>query len=212
MPSFEHAVERVIAIHGEAWKDGGKTASLWRSSLREYAFPLIGEKPVDQITTADVMSVLVPFWSRKHETARKVRRRIGTVMKWAVAQGHRQDNPAGDAITAALPKRLSQVRHMPALPHSEVAAAIRAVYGSRAWIGTKLAFEYLVLTAARSGEVRLAHWDEIDLAAALWTVPAERMKAQRQHRVPLSRRAVELLRDAMPPRSVVLMGTVWGQR
>ena len=127
MPSFEHAVERVIAIHGEAWKDGGKTASLWRSSLREYAFPLIGEKPVDQITTADVMSVLVPFWSRKHETARKVRRRIGTVMKWAVAQGHRQDNPAGDAITAALPKRLSQVRHMPALPHSEVAAAIRAV-------------------------------------------------------------------------------------
>ena len=109
MPSFEHAVERVIAIHGEAWKDGGKTAALWRSSLREYAFPLIGKKPVDQITTADVMSVLVPFWSRKHETARKVRRRIGTVMKWAVAQGHRQDNPAGDAITAALPKRLSPV-------------------------------------------------------------------------------------------------------
>lgn len=200
-PTFEHAVEKVIAIHGEAWKDGGKTASLWRSTLREYAYPIIGGKSVDQITTADVMSVLVPIWTRKHETARKVRRRIGTVMKWAVAQGHRQDNPAGEAITAALPKRLSQVRHMPALPHNEVAAAIRAVHGSRAWIGTKLAFEFLVLTAARSGEVRLARWDEIDLAAALWTVPAERMKAQRAHRVPLSHRAVELLGDAMSLRN-----------
>lgn len=196
MPTFQHAVETVIAIHGEAWKDGGKTASLWRSTLREYANPLIGEKGVDQITTADVMSVLVPIWTRKHETARKVRRRIGTVMKWAVAQGHRQDNPAGEVITAALPKGLSRVRHMPALPHGEVAAAIRAVYRSKAWLGTKLAFEYLVLTAARSGEVRKARWDEIDLAATLWTVPAERMKAQRAHRVPLSRRALEVLRNA----------------
>ncbi len=132
----------------------------------------------------------------RHETARKVRRRIGTVMKWAVAQGHRQDNPAGEAITAALPKLPNHVRHMPALPHGEVAAAIRAVHGSRAWFGTKLAFEFLVLTAARSGEVRLATWDEIDLAAAVWTVPADRMKAQREHRVPLCRRAVALLNDA----------------
>ena len=195
-PTFEHAVEQVIAIHGEGWKDGGKTASLWRSTLRQYAYPHIGHKPVDQVRTADVMSVLVPIWTRKHETARKVRRRIGTVMKWAVAQGHRQDNPAGEAITAALPKRLKQVRHMPALPHAEVPAAIAAVYGSRAWIGTKLAFEFLVLTAARSGEVRLATWHEMDLAALVWTVPAERMKAQREHRVPLSRRAVAVLLDA----------------
>ena len=195
-PTFEAALEKVISIHGEAWKDGAKTASLWRSTLREYAFPHIGNKSVDQITTADVMSVLVPIWTRKHETARKVRRRIGTVMKWAVAQGHRQDNPAGEAITAALPKRLHQVRHMPALPHGEVAAALARVYGSRAWAGTKLAFEFLVLTAARSGEVRLATWDEIHLPAAMWTVPAERMKTQREHRVPLSRRAVEILRDA----------------
>ena len=196
-PTFEHAVEKVIAIHGGAWKDGGKTASLWRSTLREYAYPLIGGKAVDQVTTADVMSVLVPIWTRKHETARKVRRRIGTVMKWAVAQGHRQDNPAGEAITAALPKRLTHVRHMPALPHAEVPAAIVAVFRSRAWIGTKLAFEFLVLTAARSGEVRLARRDEMDLPRAVWTVPAQRMKAQREHRVPLSRRAVEVLRHAM---------------
>ncbi len=195
-PTFEAAVDKVIALHGEAWKDGGKTASLWRSTLREYAYPRVGSTRVDQITTADVMAVLVPIWTRKHETARKVRRRIGTVMKWAVAQGHRQDNPAGEAITAALPKHPNHVRHMPALPHGEVAAAIRAVHGSRAWLGTKLAFEFLVLTAARSGEVRLATWEEVDLASALWTVPAERMKAQREHRVPLCPRAIEILHDA----------------
>ena len=195
-PTFEAAVEKVVALHAEAWKDGGKTALLWRSTLREYAYPHIGSTRVDQITTSDVMAVLVPIWTRKHETARKVRRRIGTVMKWAVAQGYRQDNPAGEAITAALPKRPNHVRHMPALPYREVAAAIRAVHASRAWLGTKLAFEFLVLTAARSGEVRLATWHELDLTSAVWTVPADHMKAQREHRVPLSHRAVEILDDA----------------
>ncbi len=195
-PTFETAVDKVIALHREAWKDGGKTASLWRSTLRAYAYPQIGRTSVDQITTADVMAVLVPIWTCKHETARKVRRRIGTVMKWAVAQGYRQDNPAGEAITAALPKRSKHVRHMPALPHGEVAAAVAVVHGSRAWLGTKLAFEFLVLTAARSGEVRLATWNEINLTSAVWTVPAERMKAEREHRVPLSRRTVEILHDA----------------
>ncbi len=195
-PTFEAAVDKVIALHREAWKDGGKTASLWRSTLRAYAYPQIGRTGVDQITTADVMAVLVPIWTCKHETARKVRRRIGTVMNWAVAQGYRQDNPAGEAITAALPKRSKHVRHMPALPHGEVAAAIAAVHGSRAWLGTKLAFEFLVLTAARSSEVRLATWNEINLTSAVWTVPAERMKAEREHRVPLSRRTVEILHDA----------------
>lgn len=195
-PTFAAAVEKVVALHAEAWKDGGKTASLWRSTLREYAYPHIGSTRIDQITTADVMAVLVPIWTRKHETARKVRRRIGMVMRWAVAQGHRQDNPAGEAISAALPKRPTRVRHMPALPHGEVTAAVRAVHASRAWLGTKLAFEFLVLTASRSGEVRHATWDEIELASAVWTVPAERVKAQREHRVPLCRRAVEILHDA----------------
>ena len=195
MPTFEEAVDKVIAIHSDAWKDGGKTAKLWRATLREYAYPHIGEKGIDKVTTADVMVVLLPIWTRKHETARKLRRRIGTAMKWAIAQGYRGDNPAGEAIAAALPKRSAPVRHMRALPHSEVADALAAVRASRAWAATKLAFELLVLTATRSGGVRLATWDEFDLPAFVWTIPAE-SKAQREHRVPLRGRAIEILHEA----------------
>ena len=122
--------------------------------------------------------------------------RIGAVMRWAIAQGYRTDNPAGDAVTAALPKRPTPVKHRKALSHTEVAEAILTVRNSRAWVGTRLAFEFLVLTAARSAEVRLSTWREIDLVARVWTIPDTRMKAKREHRVPLSARAVEILREA----------------
>ncbi len=196
VPTFEEAAGQVIAIHQAAWKESGRTSRFWESTLRDYVYPHIGGKSVDQITTADVMAVLVPIWMRKHETALKVRQRIGRVMKWAIAQGYRNDNPAGDAVTAALPQRSVPVRHMQALPHGKVAGAIAAVRASRAWVGMRLAFEFLVLTAARSGEVRLATWDEIDLVALVWSIPATRMKAKREHRVPLSSRAVEVLHEA----------------
>ena len=103
-PTFGEAVETVIAIHAEGWRDGGKSEKQWRASLNTYAMPKLGRKPVDQITTGDVLGVLLPIWGSKRETAQRVRSRIGAVMKWAVAQGHREDNPAGDAIGAALPK------------------------------------------------------------------------------------------------------------
>ena len=196
MPSFEEASEKVVAIHSGGWKDGGKSTKQWRASLHEYAYPRIGDKGVDQVTTADVMAVVLPIWTSKHETAQRVRWRISAIMKWAIAQGYRSDNPAGEAIAAALPKRPVRVRHMPALPYREVAAAIAAVHASRGWVGAKLAFEFQVLTAARSAEVRLATWDEFDLGAMMWTVPDTRMKAQREHRVPLCGRAVEILREA----------------
>ena len=114
----------------------------------------------------------------------------------AIAQGYRSDNPAGEAIAAALPKRPVKVRHMPALPYRVAAGAIAAVHASRGWSGAKLAFEFQVLTAARSAEVRLATWDEVDLGAMMWTIPDTRMKAQREHRVPLCGRAIEILREA----------------
>lgn len=148
------------------------------------------------MTSADVMAVLQPIWTRKHATARQVRQRIGAVMKWAIAQGYRNDNPAGDAVTAALPKRPVAVRHQRALPHGEVAEAIAAVHGSAAGVGLKLVFELLALTASRSSEVRLATWGEMDIAARVWTVAAARMKTGREHRVPLSNRAVEILDQA----------------
>ena len=157
VPTFDEAVATVLAIHGAAWKAGGKNAKSWQATLREYASPRLGRKDVDRVTTADVMAVLLPIWTRKHATAQKVRQRIGTVMKWAIAQGYRNDNPAGDALTA-LPKRSAPVRHQRALPHGEVAGAVATVRASAAWAGLKLVFEFLVLTAARSAEARLVTW------------------------------------------------------
>ena len=116
--------------------------------------------------------------------------------KWAIAQGYRKDNPAGEAIGAALPKSNGVQKHHRALPYAEVGAAVAKVRESGASTAVKLCFEFLVLTACRSGEIRFARWDEIDLAAAAWTIPAERMKAKREHRVPLSDRAVEVLQQA----------------
>ena len=196
VPTFEKAAGKVLDIYSEAWRDGSNTARQWWASMRDHVFPRIGAKTVGEVTTADVMATLLPIWTSKHVTARRVRQRIGTVMRWAIAQGYRQDNPAGDAITAALPKRPTPVQHRAALPHHEVAAALAAVRNADAWVGTRLAFEFLVLTAARSAEVRLATWGEMDLAAMVWTVPGRRMKAKREHRVPLYGRAVEVLREA----------------
>ena len=125
-----------------------------------------------------------------------MRQRIGAVMKWAVAEGYRQDNPAGDAIGAALPKNTVHRKHQTALPHAEVGAALATIQASDAYQATKLAFEFLVLTACRSGEVRGAQWQEVDLETATWTIPASRMKARLAHRVPLSERALAILHEA----------------
>ncbi|MDD9993200.1 MAG: integrase arm-type DNA-binding domain-containing protein [Rhodospirillales bacterium] len=196
IPTFEAAAATVIDLHRHGWRNE-KHAAQWGATLRGYAFPRLGQRSVADITTADVMAVLMPIWSEKPETARRVRQRISTVMKWAVAQGYRADNPAGDAIGAALSKHSGKTkRHHRALPHGEVAAAIETVRKSNAGRSVKLALEYLVLTAGRSGEVRLATWDEVDREAAIWTVPPSRMKAGREHRVPLSGRALEILDEA----------------
>ena len=139
-PAFQDAAETVIAIYAANWKDGGKSEAQWRASLREYAMPRLGSKRVDAITTGDVMDVLLPIWNTKRETARRVRQRIGRVMLWAIAAGYRGDNPAGEAIGAALPQNGAQRQHQKALPYSEVNAAILTVQGSEAFELTKLAF------------------------------------------------------------------------
>ena len=196
VPTFEEAVEKVIAVHRAGWKDGGRQEKLWRASLRDHAMPKLGGRPVNRINTSDVMAVLLPIWNEKRVTARRVRHRISAVMRWAVAQGYREDNPAGEAIGAALPRNAVQVRHLPALPYAAVAHAIETVRGSGAYPATVLAFEFLVLTACRSGEVRGALWKEINLEAREWCVPAERMKTKREHRVPLSTGALAVLHEA----------------
>ena len=196
--TFAQAADKVIALHAKNWK-GHVNERQWRNSLDTYVVPHIGRKRVDKITTADVMRVLLAddLWTTKRETARRVRQRLGAVMKWAVAKGYREDNPAGSAITAALPSNGNRKQHFRALPHAEVAAALAKVRASGAWTGTKLAIEFMVLTASRPGETRLATWNEIDFDAATWTISADRMKAGRAHRVPLSRRALEVLTEAL---------------
>ena len=197
VPTFEEALDTVIAIHAETWKNREQTEKEWRASMRNYVMVRFADKRVNEINTVDVMAVLLPIWSTKRSTARNVRQRVSTVMKWAVAQGYRQDNPAGEVLSAVLPKTKVPQRHYQALPHAEVGAALARVRDSGSYKGTVLAFEFLVLTACRSGEVRGARWEEIDMAGAMWTIPAERMKSAREHRVPLPPRALIVLVDAL---------------
>ena len=203
--TFEQAARKVHALHLPTWRNAKHGAQFIRT-LETYAFPRLGKLKVADVTTADVLAVLSPIWTDKPETAGRVKQRIGTVMKWAVAQGWRQDNPAL-SITQALPKRdKSKTEHRKALTYPEVSDCLKVVEASGAGLATKLAFEFLVLTATRSGETREAVWSEIDFgkpakggepaSGAIWAIPAARMKAKRDHRVPLCARAVAILRAA----------------
>ena len=194
-PTFAEASEIVIYLRRPTWTNS-KHAAQWASTLTTYAFSKIGPKLVTDITSADILSVLTPIWTAKPETASRVRQRMETVLDWAVAQGYRTDNPAIRSITKVLPRTPRTKQHFAALHYRDVPAALAQVNGSNADTVTKLAFEFLVLTAARSGEIRLATWNEIDWRGRRWSVPAERMKARREHQVPLSDRSIEVLRRA----------------
>ena len=169
-------------------------------SFSKYANPVLGALPVSEVSSADVLSVLTPIWSSKHETATRVRQRIGAVMDWAVAQGYRLDNPAGTALNRVLPRLPKTMAHHPSVPYSEIPLALKQVWESDAWLTTKLSLEFMVLTAARSTEVRHAAWAEVNWDSATWTVPPERMKGRkgerREHRVPLADRALSILAEA----------------
>ena len=191
MPTFADATEQVWNQLRPAWRNR-KHPKAWLSSLERYAFPRIGKRPVSEVSSADVLEILSPIWHVKAPMARCVRRRIRTVMEWAVAMELRTDNPC-DRIGPVLGPQRDLVRHMQALPHREVASAIETVRASSARPVVKLAFEFLVLTAARSGEVRGAVWTEMDRDEGVWTLPAARMKTRREHRVPLCRRPMEIL-------------------
>ncbi len=191
VPSFAEAAKRVVEQKQAGWRDA-RHARAWMSSFRRFAFPRIGELAVSKVTSADVLEILTPIWHAKAATAQRVHQRIRAVLEWAVAMQFRTDNPC-DRLGPVLGPQKAVVRHMRALPHREVASAIERVRTSTAVPAVPLAFEFLVLTAARWCEVRWAEWSEIDPRESVWTIPATRMKAQRQHRVPLCRPAAEIL-------------------
>jgi integrase len=194
VPTFKEAAEAVHKEHTKAWKNA-KHSDQWINTLKAYAFPVFGDRAVDQVQTPDVLKALTPVWLAKPETARRVRQRIGAVLDWAKASGFRSgDNPV-DEIGKALPRQQDRGGHFAALPYMEVAAFVRKLHDPEPTIAS-LAFEFLILTAARTGEVLEAKWSEIDLDQATWTIPAARMKAGREHRVPLPPRCIELLAKA----------------
>ena len=195
MPTFPEAAERVVALNAPTWRHP-KTEVQWRSSLKTYAYPYLADVPVDEIDGADVLAALSPIWTTKPETARRVRRRVSVILKWAVASGYRYDNPAGDALSQVLPKTPSVSRHFKALHYTAVPAALRAVQAAKVTESSKLCLAFQVLTASRPGEARHARWSEVDIGARTWTIPSTRMKADREHRVPLSERAMAILADA----------------
>ena len=196
VPTFGKAARDYVAANAPGWSNP-KHRQQWTNTLAKYADPVIGNKPVDEITSADVLAVLTPIWLTKRETASRVRQRMEKIFDWAIVHGQREKaNPATKAILVGLPKVKQTKEHHRALPYREVGAALHRVGLSTAKPCTKLAFRFLVLTAARSGEVRGADWSEIDWDAKLWTVPAARMKTGRAHRVPLSDQALATLRDA----------------
>jgi len=192
--TFEETARRVHEIHLPTWRSE-KHGKDFIASLETHAFPKLGRMKVQDVTTADVLGVLAPMWTKTPETARRVRQRIGTVMKWAIAQGWRQDNPA-DNLDGALPKVPKVKAHRVALPYDKVTTFLAALAAYGAGMSTKLALEFLILTAVRSIEVREARWSEIDMAARVWVIPASRMKMKAEHRVPLSPRAIAILREA----------------
>ncbi|NEU96954.1 DUF4102 domain-containing protein [Bradyrhizobium sp. UFLA 03-164] len=195
MPTFKQAAEAVHKEHAKAWKNA-KHGDQWINTLKAYAYPAFGDRRIDQIDTPEILKALSPIWLTKQETARRVRQRIGTVLDWAKAAGHRTGNNPVEEISKALPRQSERKSHHAALPYIEVTAFLQQLKEEGEPTKATLAFEFLVLTAARTNEVLEARWAEIDLEQAAWTVPASRMKAAREHRVPLAPRCIELLRHA----------------
>ncbi len=209
--TFRALAERYIKAHQAGWKNA-KHSAQWASTLEQYAHPELGAMFVDHIDTPAVLKVLQPLWGVKTETASRLRGRIETILDYATAQELRDGpNPARwkGHLALTLPRRskVQKVEHHAALPVSampDFMQRLRDANGNGA-----RALEFAILTAARSGEVRGMHWREVDLATKVWTIPGERMKAGREHRVPLSKAAVELL-VAMPSQAdakVVFPGT-----
>lgn len=192
VPAFAEAATTVHEEHKRGWSNG-KHGDQWLSTLKNYAFPKIGQLPVDQVTTGQVRDLLGEIWLTKPETARRIRQRIGTVLDFAHGKGWREPFVMA-AVNKSLPKQPRKSGQFEALPYSEVPGFL-AKLRERESIG-RLALEALVLTAVRSGEIRLARWNELDLDNATWTIPAERMKAGKKHTVPLSPAALHVFRRA----------------
>lgn len=195
IPTFESAARQVHAEHSKSFRNP-KHAAQWITSLETYVFQMIGAQRIDRIDSGDVLKVLSPIWLEIHETADRVKQRMGVVFDWSIASGFRSGNPV-HGITKVLPKHNGADNHFAALPYAEVPAFIYALRKDEADdVTSRLAFELLILTASRTSEVLQATWNEIEFEQKVWTRPPEHMKAKKEHRVPLMPRCIEILEAA----------------
>lgn len=193
IPTFREAAAQVHVEHKKGWKNG-KHQTQWLRTLEVYAFPSLGDRLVSEINGPAVRDLLAEIWTEKPETARRVRQRIGTVLDWAFSKGHRESEAPMRSLSKGLPRQPKKTGHHAAMPFADVPAFLARLRERESW--GRLALEAAILTAARSGEVRGARWSEVDLGKGLWTVPAERMKAGKQHIVPLSKGALKVFQRA----------------
>jgi integrase len=194
--TFAHVADMYVAAHEQSWRNL-RHREQWRSTLRDYALPAIADLPVGSVDTGAVVKIIEPLWREKTETASRLRGRIERILDYAKARGWRGgENPARwrGHLDQLLPKRgkMRHVVHHAALPWHEIGAFMQRLRQGSS-LGARC-LEFLILTACRSGEVRGARWSEIDLERAVWIIPEERMKAGREHRVPLSEPAIDVLR------------------
>lgn len=213
IPTFKEAARLVHAEHKLGWKNG-KHQAQWLSTLENYAFPAFGDVSIAGVDAPAVRDALSAIWLTKPETARRLRQRINTVIDWAVAKGYRDASLALAVIDKALPRQRTRVKHHAAMPYAEIPAFLQRLR-ERESMG-RSALEAAILTAARSGELRGATWDEVDLEAKLWTIPASKMKAKREHVIPLSDAAAALFSRVRPLRrlncNLVFPGTGKGKQ
>ena len=199
MPTFREAAAKTFEANRPRWRSA-KTVANWTAQMERHALPVLADLPVNEIGREHVLRVLTPIWTTRPDIARKMRGRIRSVLAWCQAHGHIEHNVAGDAIDGALAPMPAVRAHFRAVPYGEVSAALETVDTSRASLSAKAALRFVVLTACRSGEARLATWGEIDVDAREWRIPGSRMKTGAEHRVPLSDAAIEVLESVRPLR------------
>ena len=209
--TFKNAADAYIAANGDSWRNA-KHRQQWENTLATYAYPVIGGMPVADVDTAQVLRILEPIWKAKAETASRLRGRIETVLDSAKARGYRQgENPARwrGHLAQILPARAKLSRgHHTAMPYEDVPAFLTQLRARKAVAA--LALEFVILTAVRTGEAISASWSEVDLDKSIWSIPASRMKAGKEHRVPLSPRAVAILESLQPIGSPYLFPSARG--
>ncbi|WP_337180590.1 tyrosine-type recombinase/integrase [Sphingopyxis granuli] len=191
IPTFREATATVYASHSKSWRNA-KHNWQWLRTLEMFVYPRLGDRKVSEITGPLIHDVLAEIWLTKPETARRVRQRIGLVLDWAFSKGYRDSEAPIKAASKGLPRQPKATKHHAAMPYSAIAAFLMKL--RRLETMGRLALEFAIATAARSGEVRGATWEEIDLEARLWTIPGDRMKSGREHVVTLSDHACRILR------------------